>query len=208
MMKTRIDELVARGRAKLTNPAALAIADDLVAADGHCRSQDDLAKVLPPDATPPRRDAALRVVRGIVRELRVAFGFPIASCADGYFLPVNQAQVDEFMARVEREAKARARSSLETYRALRDVFSMPPQSDFMEALQGSVEDGSTTLALRLENAALRAKVRRWGRPSNDVRKIRLADAAKVNLQSDLFGVTLPRNGCGNGQDNQNRGGDL
>ena len=67
-------------------------------------------------------ESTLRKVRQIIRDLRIIHKIPVLSDSDGYFLPSTQEEADEYLKRVESEARARAASSLETYRAMRDML--------------------------------------------------------------------------------------
>jgi len=181
-MKTedRITELVAAATQAVGaagDPVLSAIAEVLVVNRGRTVKQAELATA--PEFQSAYKgtagwDKRLRICREGVRRLRVKFGFPVAAGQDGYFIPENQGQIDAFVLKVEKEAKARARSSFETYKALRETFRLPPQSDFLETL------GATETLLN-ENRALRAKLSKWGRPPEAVRKMKLAEAAKQNL---------------------------
>lgn len=78
-------------------------------------------------------ESTLRKVRQIIRDLRIIHKIPVLSDSDGYFLPSTQEEADEYVKRVEAEARARAASSLETYRAMRDMLTVG--NKFFEAIE-------------------------------------------------------------------------
>ncbi len=137
-------------------------------------------------------------MREMVRLARVTFGVPICSGPVGYFIPQTWEQVDEFMARISGEAKARAVSSLKTAKRMRELFRRPFQDDFLDLLQEAVDiaetetesdpggDASKARGLareiarvRDENRWLKERIDRWGRPSNAIRQERIAEQAKA-----------------------------
>jgi biotin operon repressor len=67
-------------------------------------------------------ETTTRRVRSIIRSLRVNHGFPILSNREGYYLPKNSDEADAYLKRMEREAKARAAASIDTYIAMRDTL--------------------------------------------------------------------------------------
>ena len=70
------------------------------------------------DVVADRWETTTRRVRGIVRDLRVRHDLPVIDYRDGYTLPSTMEEAEEFLRRKEREARARAASSIETYHAL------------------------------------------------------------------------------------------
>lgn len=77
-------------------------------------------------------ESTLRKVRQVIRTLRVTHGLPILAESDGYYIPRNETEARDYLSIMEREAKARAASSLETYRALRK--SLGVTNAFLDAL--------------------------------------------------------------------------
>lgn len=75
-------------------------------------------------------ETTLRKVRQIIRDLRIKYGSPIISTRDGYFIPTNQQQVNEYLNRVEAVARSQAKSWLETYKAMTRAFNV--QSSFFD----------------------------------------------------------------------------
>lgn len=63
-------------------------------------------------------ETTLRQVRQVIRDLRVKHGVPIVSDRDGYFIPRTDEEASAYLNAMEREVRARAASSLETYRAM------------------------------------------------------------------------------------------
>lgn len=107
---------------------------DAVATSSRIRTQADLAIAVPSigahrretEAIPHmkrKRDTTLRKVRQIVRDLRVQYGIPILSSPQGYWLPRDEAEVDSYVERAEKQARATAASWFETYRAVRPFAS-------------------------------------------------------------------------------------
>jgi len=65
-----------------------------------------------------KAQSTLRKIRQLVRDLRVDHGVPIISGAKGYALPRSVDEVDTYVERKHRQAKANAASWFETYRAV------------------------------------------------------------------------------------------
>lgn len=78
-------------------------------------------------------DTTLRRVRSIIRDLRLAHGVPIISSKAGYRLPGGEDEAKAYLKRMEREAKARAWSSLETYRGMSKILGM--KSAYFEGVE-------------------------------------------------------------------------
>lgn len=76
------------------------------------------------------RETTLRKVRQVVRDLRVNHHAPILSDRGGYWIPVNQSDVSEYLLRIESEARAQAASWFETYKAVRETFGL--RSEYLE----------------------------------------------------------------------------
>lgn len=73
----------------------------------------------------------LRKVRQVIRDLRVERGAPILSDEDGYWIPKTREEVNEYMVRMERTAKAQAAAWFETWRAIDKVVGV--KSEYFEA---------------------------------------------------------------------------
>ena len=84
------------------------------------------------------RETTLRKVRSVIRALRLEDGVPILSDPGGYWLPSSTAEVDAYVNRVEKQAKATARAWFETIRAV-ESFLPPRQHSFLELLEGLAE---------------------------------------------------------------------
>lgn len=72
------------------------------------------------DIVANKLDSTTRQVREIIRTLRIVHKLPILADRDGYYFPKDDAEAKGYIERMEREARARARSSIETYQAMRD----------------------------------------------------------------------------------------
>lgn len=81
-------------------------------------------------------ESTLRRVRGIIHDLRVQHLVPILSDAKGYFMPADKDEAVKVLGRIEREAKSRMRSSMETYEAL--ASGLDVRSEFFEGLRPTV----------------------------------------------------------------------
>lgn len=75
-------------------------------------------------------DSTTRKVRQIVRNLRINHKIPVLASTDGYYIPFREEQMKEYMERMERTARARAKASIETYEAMRDAAGV--YSDYFE----------------------------------------------------------------------------
>jgi gamma-glutamylcyclotransferase (GGCT)/AIG2-like uncharacterized protein YtfP len=84
-------------------------------------------------------ESTLRQIRQIVRTLRVDRAVPILADRTGYWFPTTQQQVTDILTRMEREAKARAKASMETHKKLSDIFRMEAQGEFFQGLESPVE---------------------------------------------------------------------
>jgi len=90
----------------------------------------------------PGTETTLRQVRQIVRDLRMKRGIPILADREGYYLPCTVEEVTTVLERMEREARARAKSSFETWQKLARIFGEAAQSDFFDKLEGLVSEPS------------------------------------------------------------------
>ena len=63
-----------------------------------------------------------RKLRKVIRNLRIEHKLPILHNERGHFLPETEEDIDLFMERLELEAKSRAASTIETYKAMKDTF--------------------------------------------------------------------------------------
>ena len=206
--------LLDEARRKMNDPEMIAILDAIAAVPGRSTTQVSLtrqsdwhAALAARGSTPDEiRDltetaAGERRVRELVRRARVEFRAPVCSGPRGYFIPQTFEEIDEFLARLSAEAKARAMSSLRTAREMRDLFTRPRQEVFLllledavakaeahEAASGgdrprpTVDDpvsilGAELARTRAELAALKSKVARWGRPTNAARAEKAAAAS-------------------------------
>ena len=128
----------------------------------------------------PGTPAGERRIRAVVNRARIVWMLPIASCPKGYFIPQTAEQVDEFVGRIQREAKARAISSMLTAKKMRECFGRKQQdvclSLMEEAAEMAKQDGPRAERLlevirmqRRHIEALQARLARWGRPSDKSR---------------------------------------
>lgn len=76
------------------------------------------------------KETTLRKVRQIVRDLRVTHRAPILSDRKGYWIPLTFSEVNQYLVRIEGEAKAQAAAWFETYRAMQKTFEV--ESKFFE----------------------------------------------------------------------------
>lgn len=93
-------------------------------ADGKI-TQKAIAEALPHIGGHPKYDSrteetTLRKIRQVVRNLRTLRWAPILADIDGYWLPNTQVEAYDYIARVEREVKARVVASFETYNAMKE----------------------------------------------------------------------------------------
>jgi hypothetical protein len=108
-------------------------------------SQRDIAKAEPRlgctrhdiDFVADPNDSTLRKVRLIIRELRVTHKVPVLSSTKGYFLPSTLQEATEYMDTKEREAKARAKSSMETYYSMKTTLGI--SSRFFDSIEADDE---------------------------------------------------------------------
>lgn len=78
-------------------------------------------------------DSDLRHIRAIIRTLRLAHGIPIISGRQGYRLPGGEDEAKAYLKRMEKEAKARAWASLETYRGMSKILGT--KSEYFEGME-------------------------------------------------------------------------
>jgi len=88
--------------------------------------------------TKGNRDTTLRKVRQVIRDLRVVYGVPVLSSPKGYWLPSTVDEVDEYVERAERQARATAAAWFETYRAVRPFASRGGKT--LDLFAGTVDD--------------------------------------------------------------------
>jgi hypothetical protein len=67
-------------------------------------------------------DTTMREVRRVIRKLRITHKLAIMHSSSGYYLPESQSDMEEFIGRLEQEAKGRAASSMETYKVMKDTL--------------------------------------------------------------------------------------
>lgn len=78
----------------------------------------------------PSEESTLRKVRQVIRDLRLKQNAPILSDRDGYWIPSQQGEVDEYLKNLEITAKAQTKAWFETYRAMQQTFEV--KSDYFE----------------------------------------------------------------------------
>lgn len=96
-----------------------------------CHEKHEFDKVQNPTET------TLRKVRQIVRDLRLKHNAPILSDRDGYWIPSDSREVQEYLQRIEQEAKSQAAAWFETYKAMKGTFGV--SSAFFEGSQSLFE---------------------------------------------------------------------
>lgn len=78
-------------------------------------------------------NTATRNVRRVINNLRVTHKLPILHNANGHYLPETETDVAEFISKLELEAKARAVSTLQTYKVMKETFGISsPTFDRLE----------------------------------------------------------------------------
>lgn len=92
-----------------------------------CHKKYEMEITARPDET------TLRKVRQIIRDLRVVKFAPILSSRDGYWIPRNEREVNEYLERLEQEAKAQIISWLETHRSMKITFGV--SSNYLDEQQ-------------------------------------------------------------------------
>ncbi len=70
----------------------------------------------------PTMDSMTRDIRRIIRGLRVTHKLPILHDVNGHFLPETKEDLEQFIQRLESEAKGRAASSMETYKVMKETL--------------------------------------------------------------------------------------
>lgn len=117
-----------------------------------------------------------RRIRAVVNRARTVWMLPIASGPKGYFIPRTAEQVDEFVERIQREAKARAISSMLTAKKVRECLSRPQRDVFLGLMEEAADLSKQDVAQaerflevirnqRRHIEALQLRLARWGRPS-------------------------------------------
>lgn len=80
----------------------------------------------------PTRESTLRKVRQLIRDLRIEHGEKIISDKNGYWIPQTNEEINEYLGRLEKIAKAQAKSHMITYAAMKNLFNV--KSDYFEQL--------------------------------------------------------------------------
>ena len=117
-----------------------------------------------------------RRIRSVVNRARTVWNLPIASGPKGYFIPRTVEQVNEFVERIQREAKARAISSMLTAKKVRECLSRPQRDVFLGLMEEAADLSKQDVAQaerflevirnqRRHIEALQLRLARWGRPS-------------------------------------------
>ena len=86
---------------------------------------------------PNPNESTLRKVRQVIRDLRLNHNAPILSDVKGYFIPQDQNEIDEYLNRIEKMAKAQAISWRETYQHMKNTFEV--ESDYFENNFGQLD---------------------------------------------------------------------
>lgn len=133
-------------------------------------------------------DTVMRKVRNAVRSLRLDHGMPLCAGPGGYYFPATDEQAADYLKELEETARSRARASMVTYHKMRALFRRPIQSEFIDLLEMVLDEKELSdlppeslRALKIENAFLRAKVARWGRPTKEQQAQRRASTPQDNL---------------------------
>lgn len=69
-------------------------------------------------------ESTLRKIRQIIRDLRLNHGVKILSDIDGYWITESQEEAKEYLERIERTAKAQAKSHMVTYHMMSNLFGL------------------------------------------------------------------------------------
>lgn len=86
---------------------------------------------------PNPNESTLRKVRQIIRDLRLIHNAPILSDVKGYFVPQDESEINEYLTRVEKLAKAQARAWHETYQHMKNTFAV--ESSYFENNFGQLD---------------------------------------------------------------------
>lgn len=78
-------------------------------------------------------DTTKRKVRGVIRDLRVIHGIPVMSSPVGYWLPITETEIVEFVEHLEIIAKAQTKAYFQTYRSMKKLTDVT--SNFFEELK-------------------------------------------------------------------------
>jgi hypothetical protein len=71
--------------------------------------------------------SACRRIRSAIRELRVRRGIPIISSSSGYAIASSEKEAVEFLSEMGHTARARAKASMQTYRAMCHALNITPE---------------------------------------------------------------------------------
>lgn len=80
----------------------------------------------------PSMESTVRQLREVIRSLRIRHEIPICSDSSGYWLPLNQEQLDAYMERADKQAAASARSHIETIKVMQRRWHQNFQSQFQQ----------------------------------------------------------------------------
>lgn len=83
-----------------------------------------------------KMETTTRQVRQIIRDLRVKWEVPIISDVKGYWIVTSQEEAQEYLNRLEVEAKAQIKSWIETSRAMARALNM--QNSFFTNLEAEL----------------------------------------------------------------------
>lgn len=132
-MKKQIISKLKETQARITDPAERAVMHHFVKCyqQGTWITQLDIAKSERWIGCHPKHevniyngktDTTTRMIRQVIRDLRIKYNMPILSSVKGYKLVETRQEASEYLERIEREVKARNKSSFETYTAMKNAL--------------------------------------------------------------------------------------
>jgi len=86
---------------------------------------------------PNPNESTLRKIRQVIRDLRLNQNAPILSDVKGYFIPKEDSEIQEYLTRIEKMAKAQAMAWHETYIHMVKTFNV--ESSFFENNFGQLD---------------------------------------------------------------------
>lgn len=137
-------------------------------------------------------DSGARRIRAVVHRARTVWRLPIASDRRGYWFPKTVEEADAFLRALQRRATASAVASISTAKKMRDCFARP-QRDVLAGLmeeaiahvQESEEQATALWGIvgkqRQEIETLKARLAKWGRPS-DKRRMERNETSQPKLE--------------------------
>jgi ABC-type hemin transport system ATPase subunit len=84
------------------------------------------------------QQTTLRKVRQLINDLRHIYGCHILSDLNGYWVSDDLAEVQEFITRLEKTAKAQAKSWFATYKTMKKIYNI--RSDYFDTQQSLFDE--------------------------------------------------------------------